>query len=165
MAAERAPESERPVRPATASDARIVANLLDAFNREFDTPTPGVGVLAARLERLLTGEHFAVLLAGEPGGPAAGVAVLTFRPSLWYPGGRVATLDELYVRPDLRGRRYGHALLVAAQKLARQHGAGSLEINVDGEDTDARRFYEAHGFTNVEPGAPEPMYYYYRDLD
>ncbi|MDG4828745.1 GNAT family N-acetyltransferase [Solwaraspora sp. WMMD1047] len=135
--------------------------MLDAFNREFDTPTPGPRVLASRLRQLLTGEHFVVLLGGEP---AVGVAVLSFRPSLWY-AGPVATLDELYVRPDLRGRRYGHALLEAACELARRRGAGSLEINVDGEDTDARRFYEAHGFTNFEPDAPEPMYYYYRDLD
>ncbi|MER7272629.1 GNAT family N-acetyltransferase [Micromonospora carbonacea] len=155
------PETERPVRPATASDADLVAELLDAFNREFDTPTPGPRVLAARLRRLLVGEHFLVLLGGAP---AVGVAVLSFRPSLWY-AGPVATLDELYVRPEMRGQRYGHALLEGACRLAGERGAGSLEINVDGEDVDARRFYEAHGFTNVEPGAPEPMFYYYRELD
>ena len=33
------------VRIATAYDAPTVAALLDAFNREFDTPTPGVTVL------------------------------------------------------------------------------------------------------------------------
>jgi hypothetical protein len=39
-----------------------------------------------------------------------------------------------------------------------------LEINVDGEDTDARRFYEAHGFANTEPNRVDPMLYYYREL-
>ena len=34
----------------------------------------------------------------------------------------------------------------------------------DGEDTDARRFYEAHGFTNTEPNQTDPMLYYYREL-
>jgi GNAT superfamily N-acetyltransferase len=139
-----------------------VAALLDAFNREFDTPTPGVPTLTERAGRLLAGEHFAVLLAGDP---AVGIAVLTLRPSLWYEGGAVGTLDELYVRPDLRGRRIGHALLEAACALVRDRGAGSLEINVDGADVDARRFYEAHSFSNREPGATEPMYCYYRDFD
>ncbi|SCF22706.1 Acetyltransferase (GNAT) family protein [Micromonospora haikouensis] len=77
----------------------------------------------------------------------------------------MATLDELHVRPGSRGQRHGHALPEAACRLARERGAGSLKTTVDGADVDARRFYEAHGFTNVEPGAPEPMFYYYRDLD
>jgi GNAT superfamily N-acetyltransferase len=154
------PEQTHPVRKATASDAVVVAELLDAFNREFDTPTPGTEVLATRLRRLVGEDQLLVLLCGEP---PAGVAVLSFRPSLWYEGS-VATLDELYVRPDLRGRRYGHAMLEAAGTLSKQRGADTLEINVDGEDVDARRFYEAHGFSNTEPGATEPMFYYYRDL-
>ena len=153
-------EHERPVRQATVSDAVVVAEMLDAFNREFDTPTPGPEVLAVRLRRLLAGDHLVVLLAGVP---AVGVAVLSFRSNVWYEG-PAAALDELYVRPDMRGQRFGHAMLEAACRLARERGAETLEINVDGEDIDARRFYEAHGFTNTEPGATEPMYYYYRDL-
>ena len=154
------PEGEHPVRRATVRDVDTVAELLDAFNREFDTPSPGPAALAARLRQLIDGDDLVVLLTGEP---AAGVAVLTFRPSVWYEGPAV-TLDELYVRPPLRGRRFGHAMLAAACRLARDRGGQSLEINVDGEDTDARRFYEAHGFSHTEPGAPEPMFYYYRDL-
>lgn len=137
-----------------------MATLLDDFNREFDTPTPGVDVLTGRLRHLLVGNDVVVLLIGQP---AVGVAVVSFRLNVWY-AGPVALLDELYVRPHLRGRRLGHALLEAACDLARQRGADVLEINVDGEDTDARRFYEAHGFTNTEPGATEPMFFYYREL-
>ncbi|MGC9665506.1 GNAT family N-acetyltransferase [Planosporangium sp. 12N6] len=154
------PEHDHPVRRATVADAAVVADLLDAFNREFDWPSPGPAVLTVRLRRLLAGDHLVALLAGEP---AVGVAVMSFRSNVWYEG-PVAALDELYVRPDLRGQRFGHAMLEAACRLARERGAETLEINVDGEDTDARRFYEAHGFTNTEPGAAEPMFYYHRDL-
>ena len=38
-------------RRATEADALAVARLLDAFNREYDEPTPGVDVLAARAAR------------------------------------------------------------------------------------------------------------------
>ncbi|GAA1573206.1 GNAT family N-acetyltransferase [Dactylosporangium maewongense] len=148
------------VRRAAAADAGVVAGLLDAFNREFDTPTPGVEVLAGRLERLLVGDELVVLLAGEP---AAGVAVLSFRVNVWSEGPAVV-LDELYVGPGLRGQGVGRAMLGAAGEVAKGRGAEALEIHVDGADTDARRFYEAHGFVNVEPGADEPMYFYYRDL-
>lgn len=155
------PKRERPIRQATPSDAVVVAEMLDAFNREFDTPSPGPQVLAARLRRLIERGHIVALLAGEP---AVGVAVLSFRSNVWYEG-PVATLDELYVRPHMRGQRFGHAMLETAYRLAREHGAETVEINVDGEDTDARRFYEAHGFTNTEPGATQPMYYYYRHVN
>ncbi|GAA2515379.1 GNAT family N-acetyltransferase [Pilimelia columellifera] len=154
------PHPDHLVRRATPADALTAARLLDAFNREFDTATPGVEVLAGRLRSLLAGQDLVVLLGGEP---AIGVAVVSFRRNVWYEG-PVALLDELYVRPDLRGRRYGHAMLTATCALATDRGAETLEINVDGEDTDARRFYEAHGFRNTEPDASEPMYYYYRDL-
>ncbi|GGQ49522.1 GNAT family N-acetyltransferase [Couchioplanes azureus] len=151
---------DHPVREMTPAETATVAELLDAFNREFDTPTPGPAVLARRLPGLLADGRLAVLLTGEP---AAGVAVLSLRPNVWSDG-PVVLLDELYVRPELRNRRYGHALLEAACRLARERGAETIEINVDGDDTDARRFYEAHGFTYTEPGAGEPMYFYYRDL-
>jgi GNAT superfamily N-acetyltransferase len=153
-------ERDHPVREVTASEVATVAELLDAFNREFGTPTPGAAVLARRLPALLAPDRLTVLLTGEP---AAGVAVLSLRPNVWFDG-PVVLLDELYVRPELRGRRYGHALLEAACRLARDRGAEVLEVNVDGEDTDARRFYEAHGFANIEPGASQPMYYYFREL-
>ena len=154
------PQYEHLVRQATVSDAVVVAELLDAFNREFDTPSPGTEVLTARLRRMIDGGRLVALLTGDP---AVGAAVLSFRVNVWYDG-PVALLDELYVRPDMRGHRFGHALLEAACHLARERGAETLEINVDGEDTDARRFYEAHGFANTEPGATEPMFFYYRDL-
>ncbi len=154
------PQREHLVRQATASDAAVVAELLDAFNREFDTPSPGTEALTARLRRMIAGDGLVALLTGEP---AVGVAVVSFRPNVWQEG-PAAILDELYVRPGMRGRRFGHALLEEACRLARERGAEALEINVDGEDTDTRRFYEAHGFANSEPGAAEPMFYYYRDL-
>ena len=111
-------------RVARATEAATVAELLDAFNREFDTPTPGAAVLATRLERLLAGGQVIALLAGDP---AVAVALLTLRPSVWYDG-PVALLDELYVAPDLRGRGIGSVLLASAESVTRQRGGELLEI-------------------------------------
>ena len=147
-------------RRATAADAATVARLLLDFNSEFETPSPGIDNLTSRVAELLAGEDVVVLLVGEP---ADGLAVLSFRSNVWYPG-PVAILDELYVRPGQRGRRLGSALLAASCELVRGRGGPLLEINVDGEDTDARRFYEKRGFTNTEPNGTEPMLYYYREL-
>jgi GNAT superfamily N-acetyltransferase len=147
-------------RRAAPSDAAVVAQLLHDFNSEFATPTPGVAVLSSRLEQLLAGDDVVVLLAGEP---ATGLAVLSFRRNVWYDG-PVAILDELYVRPDLRDHGIGSVLLASACDLVRRRGGELLEVNVDGEDTDARRFYQARGFSNTEPDRTDPMLYYYREL-
>ena len=152
-----------PVEPphvATPAEAATVATVLDRFNREYDTPTPGPAVLAARLERLLARDDVIAVLVGDP---AVGVALLTLRPNVWYDG-PVALLDELYVAPQLRGRGLGSALLATAEEAVRHRGGEVVEINVDGDDTDARRFYERHGYANSEPGKDEPLLYYYREL-
>ena len=147
-------------RTATEDDAVVVAELLDRFNREFNTATPGPIALASRLERLFLGGDVMAVLAGTP---AVGVALLTMRPNVWY-NGPVGLLDELYVVPGERRRGVGAALLQAAESLCRQRGGELLEINVDGEDADARRFYERHGYSNRDPGQTQPQLYYSRDL-
>jgi GNAT superfamily N-acetyltransferase len=147
-------------RRALPADAAVVAKMLYDFNTEFGTPTPEPEVLAVRLEHLLAGDDVVALLVGEP---AAGVAVVTFRPNVWYDG-PVALLDELYVRPVLRNQRLGSALLNAVTDVARGRNGELVEVNVDGEDTDARRFYQTHGFSNTEPDRTDPLLYYYREI-
>ena len=147
-------------RVATVPEAATGARLLDTFNREYDPPTPGTAVRTTRLGRLLADGEVIALLTGDP---AVAVALLTRRPNIWYEG-PVALLDELYVAPELRGRGLGSALLTTAEAVTRQRGGELLEINVDGDDTDARRFYERHGYVNSEPGEDQPLLYYYREL-
>jgi len=145
---------------ANTADAFNVARLLDAFNREFDEPTPGPDVLMQRLVGLLAGDDVIAVLVGDA---PVGVALVTLRPNVWY-SGLVGLLDELYVVPEIRRRGYGSALLEAAEAVARERGVELMEINVDGEDTDARRFYERHGYACMAPGEPEPDLYYSREL-
>ncbi|WP_198289997.1 GNAT family N-acetyltransferase [Nocardioides sp. Iso805N] len=141
-----------PVRIATAYDAPTVAELLDAFNREFDTPAPGVAILTERLRELLAGQAMFAVLVEEP---AVAVALVSLRPNAWYDG-PAALLDELYVAPDRRGHGIGGELLEAAESEVRRRGGELLEINVDGQDVDARRFYVRHGYTDTDPGQSEP---------
>ena len=151
---------ERTTRLATPDDAEEVARLLHDFNREFDTPSPGVEVLAPRLRRLLAGDETIAILAGMP---AVGVALVTFRPNVWY-AGRVALLDELYVVPPLRSQGIGTAIIDHLLTLARDEGVGLVEINVDEADVDAQRFYERHGFSATEPDTGERALYYFQEL-
>lgn len=148
------------IRLAAIEDASTVAALLDAFNREFDTETPGAAVLSVRLTRLLAQPTTYAVLADEP---AVGVALVTLRTNVWTDGS-VALLDELYVAPQHRNRGLGTAILAVVEQTARERGCAWLEINVDGEDTDARRFYERHGYRDRDPGQPASQLYYSREL-
>jgi GNAT superfamily N-acetyltransferase len=149
------------VHRADLGDARVVAQLLYEFNREFDEPTPPVAELADRVSQLLQGGDTVVLLAGN--GPD-GLAVLRFRAAIWTVG-LECYLAELYVTPDRRRRGTGRALMQAAIEEARDRGADTMEIGVDEPDLAARRLYESLGFTNRAGGADGPlMYVYERDL-
>lgn len=131
---------------AIPADAERAAELLDAFNREFDTATPGVAVLADRLRGLLgTAGTFGVLA----GRPAVSIGLVTLRTNLWVT--RVALLDELYTAPDQRGRGLGTAVLHLALAEARRRGAGEFEVEVDEPDVDAHRFYARHGLPVRDP--------------
>jgi ribosomal protein S18 acetylase RimI-like enzyme len=149
------------VRRAEVDDARLVAQLLHDFNREFDEPTPPVGKLADRIAQLLDGGDTVVLVVGD--GPD-GLAVLRFRAAIWS-SGLECHLAELYVTPARRGQGLGRALMEAAIREARDRGADTMEIGVDEPDLAARRLYESLGFTNRTGGVDGAlMYVYERDL-
>jgi GNAT superfamily N-acetyltransferase len=149
-----------PLRLAVPADADEVARLLHDFNVEFATPTPEVEVLGDRLRRLLADEAAFAILAGRP---AVAVALVTLRPNVWFEG-PVALLDELYVEPHLRGCGIGATIIELLVTTAGSRGVALIEINVDEGDTDARRFYERHGFAATEPGSTERAFYYFREL-
>ena len=140
-------------RPAGPADAHLVGRLLHDFNVEFDEETtPSAADFAGRFEHLLARDDVLVVLAGE-----VGFAYLTLRPSPYYDG-PVAMLEELYVAPGRRGAGIGSAIMARVLDELAQRGAGEMQINVDEVDTDARRFYERHGFTNIEHGSRMLLY-------
>ncbi|GAA3382003.1 GNAT family N-acetyltransferase [Cryptosporangium minutisporangium] len=142
--------------------AAMVGQLLYDFNTEFDTPGPSAAEFGVRFGRLLDRHDVVVLVAGDAQEPV-GFAFLTLRPTPYYDG-PLAQLEELYVRPELRDQGIGTVLLRTAIEVVREHGGGEMHINVDEVDTDTRRFYERHGFVNIEPGADYRMLCYLQEL-
>ena len=143
------------VRRADPADAAVLGRLLWTFNTEFESQTDPADVLAERFARLLERDDAIALLAGEDDG----FAFLTLRPAIWYDG-PVAQLEELYVAPALRDQGIGTAILDEARRLVSGLGSPEMHINVDEVDVDTRRFYERHGFVNIEAGADYRMLCY-----
>ena len=163
------PYAEEPhvhVRTAGTADAPCIGRLLFDFNTEFDAPTPSAQELTSRFQVMLQGQDVLVLLAEDSSGEhlrAVGFAYLTLRPTP-YGDGPVAELEELYVQPKCRNRGIGSRLLGKAREQVRQRSALEMRISVDEVDIDARRFYERHGFWNVEPGETSRMLCYVSDV-
>lgn len=103
-----------------------------------------------------------VLLSGDGRAPT-GFAFLTLRPTPYY-AGPLAQLEELYVVPALRDGGIGTALLSGSVEAVRASGCQEMHIGVDEIDTDTRRFYERHGFVNIEAGTDYRMLLYTREL-
>ena len=153
------------VRVADTADASCIARLLFDFNTEFDTPTPSAKELTTRFQTMLRRQDVIVLLVEDSSADhsrAVGFAYLTLRPTP-YSEGPVAELEELYVQPERRNRGVGSRLLEQALEQVRQRSALEMRIGVDEADTDARRFYERHGFRNTEPGETSRMLCYVSD--
>ena len=147
------------VRRATPADAATLGRLLWDFNTEFETDTDDAEVLAGRFERLLARDDVLAVLVEDGDGRAQGFALVTLRPAVWFDG-PVSQLEELYVVPELRDQGLGTAVLTEARGLAREQGSPEMHINVDEVDADTRRFYERHGFVNVEEGTDYRMLCY-----
>lgn len=148
-------------RVGTPADAVVLAGLLTDFNREFDTAIPEFAALEARFARIVAEPTVMAMIAeiSEP----VGFALVTMRPTPYYDG-PLAQLDELYVVPELRGSGIGTRLLTGAIDSLIDRGVREMHINVDEVDDGARRFYERHGFVNIEPGADYRMLCYLREF-
>ena len=54
--------------------------------------------------------------------------------------------------------------LTAVEAEVRRRGGAVVEINVDGDDGGAPRFYRRHGYRNTDIGADVPLLYFFREL-
>lgn len=142
----------------------MLGRLLWDFNTEFESETDDADVLADRFARLLALEGVLAVLAEDDSGEPLGFALVTLRPAIWYDG-PVSQLEELYVVPDLRSGGIGTRILALCRELVHELGSPEMHINVDEVDADTRRFYERHGFRNIEDGTDYRMLCYIGPTD
>jgi GNAT superfamily N-acetyltransferase len=130
--------NEVEVRPAAADALSEPLELLEEALRDGE-PLPQA--FAGRLARDVEGGDLEVLSA-RAGDRLVGVAVLAFRPGVSV-GADFASVEELHVRPQERGRGVGRALLAAVGERCRGRGVSYVEVQTDDE---AALFYETLGF-------------------
>jgi GNAT superfamily N-acetyltransferase len=135
------------LRPATASDVRVILELirgLAEYERMSDQVRATEDGLRATLFPPDGQTPFARCVLGEVEGVTAGFALYFFNYStfLGRPG---LYLEDLFVRPELRGRGLGKALLLHLAAVANEKGCGRMEWAVLDWNAPAIAFYESLG--------------------
>jgi GNAT superfamily N-acetyltransferase len=115
---------------------------LAAYEREPDA----VQIDRAEFARHLFGPRpFAeVILAEDDSGEIAGFALFFHNFSTWT-GKPGIWLEDLFVKPEARGRGYGKALLAELARIAIERGCGRFEWSVLDWNAPSIAFYRAHG--------------------
>ena len=137
------------IRPATEADAPLILALIREL-ADYEKLLHEVTATEETLRESLFGARRAaeVLLGYEDGAPV-GYAIFfhNFSTFLGRPG---LYLEDLYVRPQARGRGYGRAFLARLAQLAVERGCGRMEWSVLDWNTPAIDFYKALGAKSMD---------------
>ncbi len=131
------------IRQAGLADADVVASLFDLY-RQFYRQAPNPSLALAFIEDRLKNKESIIFIAEDQDRNAIGFTQL-------YPSfssvsaRRTWILNDLFVLPELRRQRVGHALLEAAKKHAIATGAKRLSLST-AHDNPAQKLYESFGF-------------------
>jgi GNAT superfamily N-acetyltransferase len=132
------------IRPAHVEDVPIILQLIRDL-ATYERAPKDVTATEEQLVDVLFGERPAaeVLLAFEGRSPV-GFAVYFYNFSTWL--GRAGLyLEDLFIKPEKRGKGYGRALLVELAKIARNRERGRMEWAVLDWNEPAIKFYRTLG--------------------
>ncbi|MDX6400524.1 MAG: hypothetical protein QOF27_1130 [Gaiellaceae bacterium] len=134
------------MRPATVKDRDIVRGLWEEFEQELGGPAYLLETWDEAWPDLLeTVRKGIALIAEEDGEPVGFIfCVLGDR------GRKTAHVTDFYVRPDVRNKGIGRALLTEIIEPTRERGLDHVSLEVLLRNADARRLYERLGFTPVD---------------
>jgi GNAT superfamily N-acetyltransferase len=134
----------RMIRPATPADTPAICGLIRGL-AEYERLSHVVALDENRLRAHLFGPRpFAEVLLAEEAGEVVGFA-LFFAHYSTFRGQANLYLEDLFVRPEHRGKGHGKALLAALARLALERGCGWLQWLVLDWNEPALRFYRALG--------------------
>ena len=142
-------QSNFKIRAACVADVPIILQLIRDLATYERAPNE-VTATEKQLADVLFGEKpvAEVLLAFENETPA-GFTVFFHNFSTWL-GRPGLYLEDLFVKPEKRGKGYGHALLVDLAKIAHDRGCGRMEWAVLNWNDPAIQFYRKLGAKPME---------------
>ncbi len=132
------------IRPARVEDVPIILELIRDLATYERAPDEVVATKEQLVDVLFGERPVAEVLLAFEAETAVGFAVYFYNFSTWL--GRAGLyLEDLFVKPEKRGKGYGRALLVELAKFARDRGCGRMEWAVLDWNEPAIKFYRALG--------------------
>jgi len=137
-------KQEFTIRHATAADVPLILQLIRDL-AEYERAPGDVVATEPQLRDALFGDRRAAeVLLGFEGDHAFGFALYFFNFSTWL-GRRGLYLEDLFVRPEHRGKGYGRTLLQRLAWIAQAHDCGRMEWAVLDWNEPAIAFYRTLG--------------------
>jgi catechol 2,3-dioxygenase len=144
-----APDAESATRDleiglAGSDDLESIRLLVVAFRDHLQAGVPSDADLKAHLPQALCDPSIEFACA-RLGGQAVGYTQTRYFRSVWV-SGLEALLEDLFVRPEVRGRAVGRALLRHALERARERGARLVGLTTNERNRTAQGLYRSEGF-------------------
>jgi GNAT superfamily N-acetyltransferase len=137
------------IRDTTVADLPIILQLIRDLATYERAPNDVVATEKGLQEVLFTAEPAAKVVIAFENAEPVGFAVYFFNFSTWL-GRPGLYLEDLFVKPEMRGRGYGRALLVHLAKIARDHNCGRMEWAVLTWNEPAIEFYKKIGAVSLD---------------
>lgn len=129
---------------ATPDDLERILPLVAAFHEEEGVVSDDTTRRAGLTPILEGSPHGCVYLAGPTRAPI-GYVIISFGWSIEM-GGLDGFVDEIYIRPGVRGRGIGTEILTSLPKTLASAGMKAIHLEVNRDNTNARRIYEKMHF-------------------
>jgi GNAT superfamily N-acetyltransferase len=137
------------IRAATEEDLPLILYFIKAL-AEYERLADKVVADEEKLRRTLFGNpRFAEVIIAEEDGKPAGFALFfhNYSTFLAAPG---IYLEDLFVKPEYRGRGYGKALLARLARIAKERQCGRVEWAVLDWNEPSINFYRGIGATSLD---------------
>jgi ribosomal protein S18 acetylase RimI-like enzyme len=141
-----APAEDSLLRLARKDDLEPVTAMLVDFYAEEGYPVDRAAI-GAVLARLIDDPELGRLWLILDAGAVVGYVAICFGYSLEYHG-RDAFVDDLYLKPEARGKGLGTRVLEAVEPACRALGVRTLHLEVERDNDAAQRLYRRRGFAD-----------------
>lgn len=147
-------ENSLHIRRARRTDLEVIVQLLaeDALGAKREQPTLPLPSSYLAAFEVIDQDPNSELLVAELGGVIVGTCHLTILTYLGHQGRKVAQIESVRIKKELRGQGWGKRMMEWVLARARERQCHRVQLTTHKSRKDAHRFYESLGFAVTHEG-------------